>query len=101
NKQSRAMRQHVGAVRWAYNWGLERIKQAAMRSASVRFRMRCAISRLRLTTGASARRGNARGRGWSFPSARPASTDWALAASPEPSRCWMDASSCRASASCV
>ena len=29
NKQSTAMRQHVGAVRWAYNWGLERIKQAA------------------------------------------------------------------------
>ncbi|MCX6041058.1 MAG: IS607 family transposase, partial [Caldilinea sp.] len=29
NKQIRAMRQHVGAVRWAYNWGLERIKQAA------------------------------------------------------------------------
>ena len=28
NKQSTAMRQHVGAARWAYNWGLERIKQA-------------------------------------------------------------------------
>lgn len=29
NKQITAMRQHVGAARWAFNWGLERIKQAA------------------------------------------------------------------------
>ena len=29
NKQVTAMRQHVGAARWAYNWGIERIKQAA------------------------------------------------------------------------
>ncbi len=29
NKQITAMRQHVGAARWAYNWGLERIKQTA------------------------------------------------------------------------
>lgn len=29
NKQITAMRQHVGAARWAYNWGLERIKEAA------------------------------------------------------------------------
>ena len=29
NKQITAMRQHVGAARWVYNWGLERIKQAA------------------------------------------------------------------------
>ncbi len=43
----------------------------------------CTISRLRLTTGASARRGNARGRGWSFPSARPASRDWALHRNPQ------------------
>lgn len=28
NKQVTAMRQHVGSARWAYNWGLERIKQA-------------------------------------------------------------------------
>jgi putative transposase len=29
NKQVTVMRQHVGAARWAYNWGIERIKQAA------------------------------------------------------------------------
>jgi putative transposase len=29
NRQTTAMRQHVGAARWAYNWGIERIKQAA------------------------------------------------------------------------
>lgn len=28
NKQITAMRQHVGAARWAFNWGLEQIKQA-------------------------------------------------------------------------
>ncbi|MEZ4870350.1 MAG: RNA-guided endonuclease TnpB family protein [Caldilineaceae bacterium] len=28
NKQITAMRQHCGAARWAYNWGLERIKPA-------------------------------------------------------------------------
>lgn len=71
NKQSRAMRQHVGAARWAYNWGLERIKQAA-----------------------------ANGERW--PSAVDRKTrKQGLGASPEPSKCWMGASSCRASASCV
>lgn len=29
NRQVTAMRQHCGAARWAYNWGLERIKEAA------------------------------------------------------------------------
>lgn len=29
NKQTTALRQHCGAARWAYNWGLERIQQAA------------------------------------------------------------------------
>lgn len=29
NKQITAMRKHVGAARWAYNWGIERIQQAA------------------------------------------------------------------------
>lgn len=29
NVQATALRQHCGAARWAYNWGLERIKQAA------------------------------------------------------------------------
>ncbi len=131
NKQSRAMRQHVGAARWAYNWGLERIKQAAAKGerwpsavdlhregnklkgtealpwgyAVSKCAFQEALRNLQagvdnwLTTVTSAKRGNARGCGWNFPSARPASTDWALAA--EPSRCWMDASSCRASASCV
>ena len=28
NVQTTALRQHCGAGRWAYNWGLERIKQA-------------------------------------------------------------------------
>ena len=31
NVQVTAMRQHCGAARWAYNWGLERIKEAAER----------------------------------------------------------------------
>lgn len=31
NVQISAMRQHCGAARWAYNWGLERIKEAAVR----------------------------------------------------------------------
>ena len=95
NKQSTAMRQHVGAVRWAYNWGLERIKQAAAKgerwpSAVDLHRegnklkgtealpwgyavSKCAFQealrnlRLGLTTGASARRGNARGLRMEFP----------------------------------
>ena len=29
NVQTTRLRQHCGAARWAYNWGLERIKQAA------------------------------------------------------------------------
>ncbi|MBT9173893.1 MAG: hypothetical protein DDT21_02299 [Syntrophomonadaceae bacterium] len=29
NKQTTALLQHVGAARWAYNWGLDQIKQAA------------------------------------------------------------------------
>lgn len=29
NTQTTRLRQHCGAARWAYNWGLERIKQAA------------------------------------------------------------------------
>ena len=29
DKQITAMRQHVGAARWAYNWGLDQIKKAA------------------------------------------------------------------------
>ena len=29
NVQATAMKQHVGAARWAYNWGLEQIKAAA------------------------------------------------------------------------
>ena len=28
NVQTTAFRQHSGAGRWAYNWGLERIKEA-------------------------------------------------------------------------
>jgi putative transposase len=31
NVQITAMRQHCGAARWAYNWGLERIQEAAER----------------------------------------------------------------------
>ena len=29
NVQTTRLRQHCGAARWAYNWGLERVKQAA------------------------------------------------------------------------
>jgi len=29
NKRVTSMRRHVGAARWAYKWGIERIKQVA------------------------------------------------------------------------
>ena len=127
NKQSTAMRQHVGAARWAYNWGLERIKQAAAKgerwpSAVDLHRegnklkgtealpwgyavSKCAFQEALRNLQAGVdnwrvrKKGERKGLRMEFPKRK--TRKQGLGASPEPSRCWMDASSCRASASCV
>jgi putative transposase len=42
-KQVTSMRRHVGAARWAYKWGIERIKPAAERGSSGPVRFVCTV----------------------------------------------------------
>ena len=121
------MCRYVGGARWPYNWGLERIKQAAANgerwSSAVDLHRegnklkgtealpwgyavsKCAFQEaLRNLQAAvdnwrASKKGERKGLRMEFPKRK--TRKQGLGASPEPSRCWMDASSCRASASCV